>query len=139
MFSEFVSQNLIWFAALVLIANLIILSYIQGRVKGAGSVSALELPQLQRGGKSVIIDVNDSKDFAISHIPNALNFPLDSIGDDNKALLKHKKKTVIIACQTGGKSNKAAKSLINMGFEDVHVLRGGLVSWTKENLPVTAS
>ena len=139
MFSEFFSQNLLWFAALIIIANLLVLSFIQSRVKGANMVSALELPQLQRSGKSVIIDVNESKDFAISHIPDAINFPLDSINANNPSLLKHKGKTVIIVCQAGSKSTKAAKSLVYLGFEDVHILRGGLISWTKENLPVTAS
>lgn len=139
MFSEFVTQNLIWFAALVLIANLIILSFIQGRVKGAALVSALELPQLQRGGKSVIVDVNAAKDFAVAHIPDAVNFSIDTIRDDNKDLMKLKNKTVIVTCQTGSKSTKAAKELINIGFEDIHILRGGLISWTKENLPVTSS
>ncbi len=128
-----------WFAALIIIANLLILSFLQGRVKGASTVSALELPQLQRGGKSVILDVNESKYFANSHIPDAVNFPLDSINADNVSLLKHKDKTVIVTCQTGGKSAKAAKSLVALGFDNVHILRGGLVSWTKENLPVTAS
>ena len=139
MFSEFVSQNLLWFAALVVIANLIVISFLQGRVKGAKMVSALELPQLQRGGKSTIIDVNEPKDFALSHIPSAVNYPLEAINVDNVALLKDKSKTVIIACQTGTKSIKAAKSLVQLGFDDVHILRGGLIGWTKENLPVTAS
>ena len=139
MFSEFFSQNLIWFVALIIIANLLILSFLQGRVKGASMVSALELPQLQRGGKSIIFDVNETKDFDISHIPDAVNFPLDSINADNVNLLKHKSKTIIVTCQTGGKSTKAAKSLVALGFDNVHILRGGLISWTKENLPVTAS
>lgn len=139
MFSEFFSQNLLWFAALVVIANLLILSFIQGRVKGANMVSALELPQLQRDGNSVIIDVNESSDFARSHIPDAINYPLNDITAENKKLHKHKSKTTIIVCQAGSKSVKAAKLLIALGFEDVHILRGGLISWTKENLPVTSS
>ena len=117
----------------------IILSFIQGRVKGASSVSALELPQLQRDDNSVIIDVNDAKDFAISHIPDAINFPFDSIDANNNQLLKHKDKTVILVCQAGNKSNKAARSLVALGFQDLHILSGGLLSWTKENLPVTTS
>ena len=139
MFSEFFSQNILWFGALIIIANLIILSYLQGRVKGANMVSALELPQLQRGDNAVIIDVNDSKDFASSHIPDAINFPLDTINTENKRLLKLKNKTNIIVCQAGNKSTKAAKMLVDLGFEDVHILQGGLMNWTKENLPVTAS
>lgn len=139
MFSEFFSQNIVWFAALIIIANLLVLSFIQSRVKGANSVSALELPQLQRGGNSVIVDVNEAKDFAISHIPDAINFPVGSIDANNKQLLKHKDKTVIIVCQAGNKSTKAARSLVALGFQDLHILQGGLLSWTKENLPVTTS
>ncbi|MBX2849192.1 MAG: rhodanese-like domain-containing protein [Acidiferrobacterales bacterium] len=139
MFSEFFSQNLLWFAALIIIANLLVLSFIQGRVKGASMVSALELPSLQRDGNSVIIDVNDSKDYDLTHIPDAINFPLDSINADNKKLLKHRDKATIVVCQAGSKSTKAAKLLVALGFSNVHILRGGLISWTKENLPVTAS
>lgn len=139
MFTDFFSQNIIWFGALAVFVFLLAFSFIQGQVKGAKMVSALELPQLQRGGKSVIIDVNAEKDFSISHIPDAQNFPLELIDSNNSGLLKHKDKTAIVVCQTGSRSIKAAKSLVSLGFQDVHILRGGLFSWTKENLPVTAS
>ena len=139
MFAEFFSQNLIWFGALAVVAVMLVMSYVQGQVRGAKMVSALEMPQLQRGGKSVIVDVNAEKDFAVSHIPNAENFPLESITQENSGLLKHKNSTAVVVCQTGGKSVKAAKSLLGLGFEDVHILRGGLMAWTKENLPVTSS
>jgi len=107
-------------------------------VKGAKTVSALELPSLQRDGDAVIIDVNTKNDFNIAHIPDALNFPLESLNNNNKALLKLKDQTAIITCQTGSISNKAAKNLIELGFSNIHILRGGLIGWTKENLPVTS-
>jgi len=139
MFAEFLSQNLLWVAAFVVVANLLVISMLQANVKGAHSVSALELPQLQRDGKAVIIDVNDTAQFAQSHIPDAENFLLNDINANNKALLKYKDKTTIVVCQTGGRSTKAAKALLALGFTDVHMLRGGMTSWTKENLPVTAA
>lgn len=139
MFTEFLSENLLWAGAFVVVANLLILSLLQSNVRGAKTVSALELPQLQRGGKWSIIDVNDAAQFAQSHIPDSLNFPLDSINADNKDLLKLKKHTAIVVCQTGSKSAKAVKSLLALGIEDIHVLRGGLQSWSKENLPLSAS
>ena len=111
----------------------------QANVKGAPFVSALEMPQLQRTGKSVIIDVNDTKQFELSHIPNAISAPLGEINAENKALLKHKDKTAVIVCQTGSRSSTAAKQLISLGFSDLHILRGGLTAWTKENLPTTSS
>ena len=139
MFAEFLSQNLLWVAAFVVIANLLVLSLLQANVRGAATVSALQLPQLQRGGKSVIIDVNDEALYAQSHIPDSINIPLSSISEDNKDLLAKKEKTVILVCSTGSKSTKAARQLVTMGFPNLHILKGGLQGWTKENLPVCAS
>ena len=139
MFVEFFNQNLWLFVALIVVFNLLILSIFQGRVKGANTISALEMPRLQRDKKSIIIDVNTSKDFELSHIPDSQNFELENLTPDNKALMKHKDSTTILVCQSGTRSTKAAKQLISLGFTNVTILRGGLLSWTKENLPVTSS
>ena len=138
-FSEFISQNLIWVAAFVVVANLWVWSFVQGKVKGVSTVSPLSLPALQRGGKSVIMDVSPQENFAKAHIPDAINFPVNEINADNSALMKHKSKTVIIVCQSGTQSSKAARSLVALGFEDLHILNGGLMSWSKENLPLESA
>ncbi len=139
MFIDFINQNIFWFIVWAVLFNLVVLSYIRGGVAGANQVSALELPALQRGSKSIVIDVNKPDDFASGHIPNAVNFPLEDIAEDNSALLKNKNKTVILTCQTGSRSQSAAKKLVSMGFENVTTLRGGLMAWTKENLPTASS
>jgi len=139
MFIEFVNQNIWWFVAFGLVFNLLLMSIMQGNVAGANTVSALEMPQLQRDKKSLVIDVNAADHFANQHIPKSLNFPLENLNADNKELLKHKDKTTILVCQTGSLSTKAAKKLIALGFSNVNILRGGLVGWTKENLPVTST
>ena len=139
MFIEFLNQNIWAVLAFAIVFNLLLMSIMQGNVKGANFVSALELPQLQRTGKSVLIDVNTAAQFANQHIPNSLNFPLENISADNKDLIKHKNSTAIIICQSGTRSSKAAKKLLELGFEKVNVLRGGLMNWTKENLPITST
>lgn len=138
MFIEFVNENLWLFLALAVVFNLLVWTSLKNVVSGANMVSALEMPALQRKGKSVIIDVNKEEHFKSSHIPKSLNFALEDLNNDNKDLLKHKDSTVIISCQTGSRSIKAAKELLNLGFSNVHVLRGGLMSWSKENLPLTS-
>ena len=139
MFAEFFNQNIWLFVALIVVFNLLILSIFQGRVKGAKTISALEMPRLQRNDNCVVIDVNPSKDFAVSHIPNSVNIPVDDLTAENKSLLKHKDDTAVLVCQSGSHSIKAAKKLIDLGFSDVTILNGGLMSWTKENLPTTSS
>ena len=138
MFIEFVNENLWWFVALAIIFNLLLMSVLRGSVPGAHNVSALEMPALQRKGKSVIIDVNKAEHYQTSHIPNAVNFDLETLNVDYKNLLKHKDSTVIISCQTGARSAKAAKQLLTLGFSNVNILNGGLVAWSKENLPLTS-
>lgn len=139
MFVDFINQNIFWFIAWVFLLNLVILSYIRGGVTGAKKVSVLEMPTLQRGGKSIVIDVNKADIFARSHIPKSINIPLEDINDENNELSKHKTKTVILTCQSGGRSQSAAKKLVSMGFDNVNILRGGLMAWTKENLPTNSN
>lgn len=139
MFIEFLNQNIWAVVAFAITFNLLLMSIMQGQVKGAKMVSPLEMPQLQRTGKSVIVDVNAPDNFAVRHIPNALNVPLEDINSNHKALMKHKNSTVIISCESGTRSAKAAKKMLGLGFENVNILRGGLMAWTKENLPVSAS
>ncbi|MFT5136465.1 MAG: rhodanese-related sulfurtransferase [Arenicella sp.] len=139
MFTDFLSENILWVGAFIVLANLLAFTFLQGRVKGVGSIGALELPRLQRSGNYTIVDINGSDVFAASHIPDSVNFPIESLREDNADLVKLKSKTTIIVCQTGSKSTKAAKLLLALGFNDLHVLRGGLMGWTKENLPITSS
>jgi len=123
MFVEFINQNIWWFVAFAIVFNLLLLSIMQGHVAGAKTVSALELPQLQRNKNSVVVDVNTADHFAAQHIPSAVNFPLEGINADNKALLKHKDATTIVVCQTGSRSSKAAKKLLALGFSNITILR----------------
>ncbi|RBP53752.1 rhodanese-like domain-containing protein [Arenicella xantha] len=139
MFAEFFNQNIWLFAVLATIVVLLIFSFLNSSVKGAKSVSVLEMPALQRKGKSIIIDVNKPEHFTATHIPQSVNFPLEELNAENSALLKHKDKTAILVCQTGSRSNNAAKKLVELGFTNVNILRGGLISWTKENLPIAST
>ena len=124
--------------ALAVVANLLLWSVMQSKVAGANMVSALELPRLQRKGKFLLLDVNKAEDFSRAHIPEATNMPLESFDLSNKHLIKHKDNAIILSCQNGSRSGKAAKQLVKAGFSNINILRGGLMSWTKENLPVNS-
>ena len=139
MFTEFFYENLLWFGALILFSNLLLLSFVQDNIRGVSKVSVLEMPALQRNDKSLIIDVNDKKQFALGHISNSVNFPLSELNESNTKLLKNKDRTSIIVCESGVKSSKAAKALLSLGFTDLHILNGGLSNWRKENLPISTS
>lgn len=139
MFNEFLSQNILWVGAFVVVFNLWVFSLLQGRVAGAKSISPLELPQIQRDSKTTIIDIRDPKDYNEQHLPGSINIPLPEINADNAKLLKHKDKSVIVTCHAGHQSGKAAKQLVTLGFDKIFMLNGGLLAWVKANMPTEST
>lgn len=137
MLNEFVTQNLFWVIAFLLVFNLLVFSFMRERATGAKKVSPLHLPQLQRSGDHIIIDVSEPADFSRGHIPESINIPVSKINDSDKSLPKDKESTVILVCQTGSRCVTAAKQLQKKGLSNLHILAGGIVGWNKENLPIT--
>jgi len=85
----------------------------------------------------VILDVSNSTDFAKGHIINAENLPPSRIESGNAQLLKKKSRPVLVYCKNGQVSPQMAKRLVQLGFEDVNVLRGGLAQWISDQQPVS--
>jgi rhodanese-related sulfurtransferase len=49
---------------------------------------------------------------------------------------KQKSKVLLVVCDTGTSSGRAAGTLRKAGFENAFSLKGGLNAWRTENLPV---
>jgi rhodanese-related sulfurtransferase len=73
----------------------------------------------------------------MGHMRDAKNIPLADLSKRIGELDKSKTKTVVVVCQTGARSDKAARQLAAAGFDDVYSLEGGLAAWQAANLPVT--
>jgi rhodanese-related sulfurtransferase len=99
--------------------------------------TALHATQLINRGKTTIVDVRTPEEFATGHLRDAKNIPLADLTKRIGELDKSKARTVLVVCQTGGRSDKAARQLTAAGFEDAYSLEGGLAAWQAANLPVT--
>lgn len=75
---------------------------------------------LNYGG--IIVDVRDQEDFAKSHIPMAVNLPLDDIRQGNITLPKGK--IIIVYCENGGGSALAARILSEKGYKVINTVGG---------------
>lgn len=89
----------------------------------------------------VLIDTREPYEYARSHIPGALLIPrglIESAADPHNArrvpaLCEARDKTIVLYCDTGGRSALAADSLQLMGFANVLNLAGGLKLWDAED------
>ena len=106
------------------------------------SIKYLSLPpkefQLQylNTDSSFLIDVREPFEFKGNRIRDAINIP--SSGNLERAAdTINKNYTLFLYCTSGYRSSKVAVSLYDKGFCNLVSLKGGIVEWRKEGLPVS--
>lgn len=90
--------------------------------------------KIQATAQPQILDVRTPKEYSDQHLDNALNMNWNGDDFDKKAAELDKSKPVFVYCLSGGRSNKAAISLVEMGFKDVYEMDGGIVKWNASGL-----
>ncbi len=76
----------------------------------------------------IILDVRRPDEFAVGHIPNAINIPNESIGDAEIAELPDKDQLILVYCRSGNRSKQASEKLIKLGYTNI-VEFGGINDW----------
>ncbi len=86
-----------------------------------------ELHKIQN--EVIIFDARSEEEYETSHLKEALFF-------DKKGILEKKEyfknKRIVVYCSIGYRSEKAAKDLVNEGFNQVYNLYGGIFEWANE-------
>ena len=62
---------------------------------------------------------------------------MDKLDDRYPELNRYKEKAMVVVCKMGSHSGAAGLLLKKRGFEKVSRLRGGIMEWRGQNLPVT--
>lgn len=91
--------------------------------------------RLSGGEQIVVIDVREPEEFARGKIPGAYTIPRGVLEMQVDGRLP-RESTVVLYCGAGGRSALAAKSLADMGYENVENLQGGWGAWVNSGLPV---
>ncbi len=92
--------------------------------------------QLKQSAQAQLIDVRTPDEFADGHLPNAVN--INSLRPDFSQAIGQldKSKPVFVYCMSGGRSKGAVETLRELGYTDVHELRGGYLKWASKMMPV---
>jgi hydroxyacylglutathione hydrolase len=96
-------------------------------VDSVESVSAEEF--VQQYGNGTVVDVRRPDEFAVEHIKNAENFPLDNLNDHMAEIDKNE--PVYIHCAGGYRSMVAASILKARGFDNLINVEGGMAAIKK--------
>jgi len=87
------------------------------------------------GGDAVFLDVRERDEWDEGHIPGALFIPRGNLESRVEQAVPEKTGRVVVYCAVGARSAFAAKTLEELGYEDVASLAGGYTDWKRNGLP----
>jgi rhodanese-related sulfurtransferase len=134
--TEFASNHLLLVLALFAIITMLIGTEIQSRISGIRELGPSEAIRMINHDNAVMVDLREDKDYREGHIVNALHLPADPANHPGK-FDHYRDKPIIVYCQRGQRSGAYCGKLRKLGFESVYNLKGGLLAWQKEALPLS--
>ena len=81
----------------------------------------------------IILDVRRPDEFADKHIPNAINVPNETIGEEEIPELPDKDQLILVYCRSGNRSKQASEKLTALGYTNVYEF-GGINDWPGETV-----
>ena len=121
------------------------------------TISPSEANSLCESRAVILLDVRTPAEYAGRHARGAINIPIDNLSKDSITKLKasfgissasvaaseqgsslNKVATtkICVICESGGRSRKAAQSLVEMGETDILDVQGGTRAWETAGLPL---
>lgn len=104
--------------------------------RGFKALRPAALTALINRDNALVVDLRAANDFEKGHIPGSKNVLMSQFDPENKRLAGAKALPVVLVCKDGQQSASAAKRLKKAGFEQVHVLDGGIGGWQQADLPL---
>lgn len=86
--------------------------------------------KLDRRDDIILLDVREDEEYDFVRIENAQHMPLKDIASRINELPKDK--LIVTVCHTQNRSFHAARYLIQKGFKNVKVMKGGVSAWAED-------
>jgi molybdopterin/thiamine biosynthesis adenylyltransferase/rhodanese-related sulfurtransferase len=90
-------------------------------------------PSLDDG--TVFLDVRERHEWDEGHIPGAVHVPRGSLESRVENAVPDHDSRIVVYCASGARSAFAAKTLEELGYEDVVNLDGGYTEWKRNGFP----
>ena len=77
----------------------------------------------------LLLDVREQDEWQEGHLPGAVHVPRGNLESRVEALISDKSREIIVYCAVGARSAFAAKSLGDLGYDNVVSMVGGFADW----------
>jgi molybdopterin/thiamine biosynthesis adenylyltransferase/rhodanese-related sulfurtransferase len=99
-------------------------------------IDATEARDRIESGEPVVVDVREQDEWDEGHIAGAVHVPRGHLESRIERLAPDAARPVVVYCSAGNRSAFAAKTLTELGYEDVVSLAGGFTDWKRNGFPV---
>jgi molybdopterin/thiamine biosynthesis adenylyltransferase/rhodanese-related sulfurtransferase len=83
-----------------------------------------------------VVDVRERDEWDEGHLPGAVHIPRGHLESRIEAAVPDRSGPVVVYCASGNRSAFAAKTLEELGYENVVSLTGGFTDWKRNGFPV---
>ena len=96
-------------------------------------VDVHEASRRQAAG-ALLIDVRQPEEWKAGHAPNARLIPLGSLATRLAEIPRDRE--VLLICRSGNRSGSAQRQLLQLGYQQIFNVSGGMNAWAGAGLPV---
>src|SRR6478672_1055020 len=100
-------------------------------------ISEIDAASAQGLEGAVWIDVREAEEWQEGHLPGAVHIPRGNLESRIEGVARDKTAPVVLYCASAARSAFAAKTLEELGYEDVYSLVGGFTDWKRNGLEIT--
>ena len=110
-----------------------LLQQVRGEIDEVDATRARELVD---AGEPLVVDVREQDEWDEGHIPGAVHIPRGNLESRIERAAPDPTRPIIVYCSAGNRSAFAAKTLGELGYQDVVSLSGGFTDWKRNGFPV---
>ena len=133
---QFVSHHPVMVMAWVGIFCAVLMNFYKGATSKYRVINNAIATQLVNNSDGVVVDLRSDDEFKAGHLVGSIHLLPSEIKANNVHQIdKYKDRPVILLDANGFSATKSAELLTKQGFNQVYVLKEGMVGWKAENLP----
>ena len=81
--------------------------------------------------RPLLLDVREQDEWQEGHLPGAVHIPRSNLESRVETLIPDRSREIVVYCAVGARSAFAAKSLTELGYDNVVSMAGGFTDWKR--------
>ena len=112
-----------------------VLQQVKAEIDEVDVTRAREILSAADGDRPLLVDVRELDEWTEGRIPGAIHIPRGFLESRIEQAAPDRARPILLYCAGGARSAFAAKSLAELGYENVTSLAGGYTDWKRSGLP----